>query len=112
MEEERYRNRVPRPELREVALAIRLLRGRTGYSQKEFGKLVGASQWTVCIWEFGIHRPSPKHIKALNEVCSGFTGRPLFVPTAVPEPVRLPPQQSPLRSAQGSAERGLPSFEE
>ena len=103
-------DRTPRPELREAAVSIRLLRGVTGLSQREFGKLVGACQWTLAAWEAGWHRPTPKHIQLLNELSRDYIGRPLFVPTVVPEPVRLPPQQALLRSAQGSAERGLPHF--
>jgi hypothetical protein len=62
------------------------------------------------MWEYGIHRPTPKHIKRLNEVCRDYTGKPLFILQAVPEPVRLPPEQSPLRSAVRLPERGLPRF--
>lgn len=79
MEEQRYRNRVPRPELSHLSVAILLLRRSLRLSQKEFGKMIdNVSQWSVSMWEQGIHQPSPHHLSLLDGVCRDYTGRRLF----------------------------------
>lgn len=47
---------------------IKTLRKRTGFSQKKFANIIGASSMSLRAWEHGIHKPQKKFLVKLLEI--------------------------------------------
>jgi transcriptional regulator with XRE-family HTH domain len=100
------------PEIERVPERLRLLRMRTGLSQKAVADFVGMRKQAVQAWEAGHSLPSAEHLAVALHCLTRAAESPGHTPAVVaaPEPVEVEPAKKPvvtIRAPAGTRRRDV-----